>query len=255
MMINTKSIQNVDAAEISRFESLSQDWWNLRGDFKALHDINPARIRYIDDRSAIRGKTVLDIGCGGGILSEAMAALGAAVTGVDQGEAALNAARRHLNTTGLHVTYLHSTAEALAATRSSCFDVVTCLEMLEHVPDPLSVITAAHTLVKPGGDIFFATLNRNFKSFILAIVGAEYILRLMPIGTHTHRRFIRPAEMAQWIHTAGLDLQDMTGLHYNPFLRACRLGGDLDVNYLVHARRLCTIASDPENDVLHGYQG
>jgi 2-polyprenyl-6-hydroxyphenyl methylase/3-demethylubiquinone-9 3-methyltransferase len=239
--MNTKNTQNVDAAEISRFESLSQDWWNLRGDFKALHDINPARVRYIDDRSAIRGKTVLDIGCGGGILSEAMAGMGASVTGIDQSEAALNTARRHLQTTGRNATFLHITAEALAATSSSCFDVVTCLEMLEHVPDPLSVIAAAHTLVKPGGDVFFATLNRNFKSFILAIVGAEYILRLMPIGTHTHGRFIRPPEMAQWIHTAGLDLQDMTGLHYNPFLRTCKLGGNLDVNYLVHARRLTEV--------------
>lgn len=237
MVISTKNAQNVDTAEISRFESLSHDWWNPCGDFSALHDINPARVRYIDDRGAIRGKTVLDIGCGGGILSEAMAGLGASVTGVDQGESALNAARQHLNTTELHVTYLHTTAEAMAASCPSSFDVVTCLEMLEHVPDPLSVVTAVQSLVKPGGDIFFATLNRNFKSFVLAIIGAEYILRLMPIGTHTHRRFIRPAEMAQWIHTAGLDLQDMTGLHYNPFLRTCKLGGNLDVNYLVHARR------------------
>ena len=229
--------ENVDAAEISRFESRSHGWWDPRGDFKPLHDINPVRIRYISERTALCGKSVLDIGCGGGILSEAMAALGAAVTGIDRGEAPLNAARNHLRESGLCVNYLQTTAEALAETREGCFDVVTCMEMLEHVPDPRSVITACKTLVKPAGDVFVATLNRNPKSFLLAIVGAEYLLRLIPMGTHAYSRFITPSEMMLWMQQAGLMPQDVTGMHYNPVFRTCTLGGNTDINYLVHAKR------------------
>ena len=229
--------ENVDVIEISRFESQSHQWWNLRGDFKALHDINPVRVRYINERASLCGKSVLDIGCGGGILSEAMAAMGATVTGIDRGEAPLNAARHHLLKSGLHVRYMQMTAEALAETCASCFDVVTCLEMLEHVPDPRSVINACKTLVKPGGDVFFATLNRNLKSFVLAIVGAEYLMRLIPRGTHTYRRFIKPAEMTSWLRQAGLVPRNITGMHYNPIFRTCSLGANLDINYLVHAKR------------------
>jgi len=232
-----KKFENVDAIEISRFESRSYGWWDPRGDFKPLHDINPVRVRYINERAALCGKSVLDIGCGGGILSEAMAALGATVTGIDQGEAPLNAARHHLLESGLQVSYLQTTAEALAETHALSFDVVTCLEMLEHVPNPSSVINACKTLVKPGGDMFFATLNRNPKSFLLAIVGAEYLMRLIPRGTHTYSRFIKPAEMTLWMRQAGLIPQNIMGMHYNPLFRTCSLGGNLDINYLVHAKR------------------
>ena len=232
-----KKNENVDLIEIAKFESQSHGWWNRKGEFKALHDINPARVAYIDDRAGLCGKTVLDVGCGGGILSEAMAAKGATVTGIDKGETPLETARRHLQESGLQVNYRHTTAEDMAATHPGRFDVVTCLEMLEHVPDPRSVITACQALVKPGGDVFFATLNRNVKSFLLAIVGAEYLLRLIPRGTHTYRRFITPSEMTNWMRQAGLVPQDITGLHYNPVFRTCSLGGNRHVNYLVHARR------------------
>jgi 2-polyprenyl-6-hydroxyphenyl methylase/3-demethylubiquinone-9 3-methyltransferase len=229
--------ENVDAVEISRFESRSHGWWDPRGDFKPLHDINPVRVRYIHERAALCGKSVLDIGCGGGILSEAMATLGATVTGIDRGEAPLIAARRHLRESALQVNYLQTTVEDLAETSASVFDVVTCLEMLEHVPNPRSVINACKSLVKPGGDVFFATLNRNPKSFLLAIVGAEYLMRLIPRGTHTYSRFIQPAEMTTWMRQAGLIPQNFMGMHYNPVFRTCSLGGNLDVNYLAHARR------------------
>ncbi len=235
--ITMNKIENVDAVEISRFESQSHEWWDRQGDFKPLHDINPVRLRYINERAALCGKSVLDIGCGGGILSEAMAALGATVTGIDRGEAPLQAARHHLLESGLRVTYLQTTAETMAATSPSCFDVVTCLEMLEHVPDPRSVISACNALVKPGGDVFFATLNRNPKSFLLAIAAAEYLLRLIPRGTHTYGRFIKPSEMTRWMRQAGLIPQNIMGMHYNPLLRTCSLGGNRDINYLVHAKR------------------
>ena len=232
-----KKNENVDFIEIRKFESQSHGWWNRKGEFKALHDINPARVRYIDERASLGGKTVLDIGCGGGILSEAMAAKGAFVIGIDKGEMPLATARQHLQVSGLQVNYLQTTAEDMADTHPGCFDVVTCLEMLEHVPDPQSVIDACKTLVKPGGDVFFATLNRNVKSFLLAILGAEYLLQLIPRGTHTYRRFITPSEMTCWMRQAGLLPQDITGLHYNPVFRSCSLGGNRHVNYLVHARR------------------
>ena len=234
LMLNS---ENVDSSELSRFESQSRDWWNRNGDFRSLHDINPVRVQYINERATLKGKTVLDIGCGGGILSEAMASLGASVTGIDRGKAAVAAARCHLCTTGLQVTYLELTAENMAMSNPAAFDVITCLELLEHVPDPLSVIQACRTLVKPGGDIFFSTLNRTPQAFLLAIVGAEYVLRLIPRGTHTYCRFIKPVEMIRWLQQAKLIHCETTGMHYHPFSQSCSLGGNLHINYLVHARR------------------
>jgi len=228
---------NIDEAEIAKFEAMAPVWWDRQGDFKALHDINVLRLNYIDQRAHLAGKAVLDVGCGGGILSEAMASLGAAVTGIDMGEAALGVARLHLRHSGLNVDYRQAIAEKFARTHADRFDVVTCLELLEHVPDPASVVTACKTLVRPGGDVFFATLNRNPKSFLFAIIGAEYILGLVRRGTHAYRKFIKPGELKGWAADSGLSLQDLTGLHYNPILRRYSLVGNTHVNYLMHFRK------------------
>jgi len=228
---------NIDEAEIAKFEAMAPVWWDRQGDFKALHDINVLRLNYIDQRAHLAGKAVLDVGCGGGILSEAMASLGAAVTGIDMGEAALGVARLHLRHSGLNVDYRQAIAEKFARTHADRFDVVTCLELLEHVPDPASVVTACKTLVRPGGDVFFATLNRNPKSFLFAIIAAEYILGLVRKGTHAYRKFIKPAELKCWAVDSGLSLQDLTGLHYNPILRRYSMGGNTHVNYLMHFRK------------------
>ena len=233
-----KPAPNIDETEIATFEAMAPIWWDKQGDFKALHDINVLRVNYINERAALTGKSVLDAGCGGGILSEAMASLGAAVTGIDMGEAALGVARLHLKESGLQVDYQQATTEQFAETHTDQFDVVTCLELLEHVPDPASVVTACKTLVKPGGDVFFATLNRNLKSFLFAIIGAEYILGLVRRGTHTYGKFIKPAELKDWAAHAGLSFMDLTGLHYNPILRRYTLGGNTHVNYLTHFRRI-----------------
>ena len=233
-----KPTSNIDKSEIARFEAMAPIWWDKQGDFKALHDINALRLNYINTRVALAGKAVLDAGCGGGILSEAMAALGAEVTGIDMGEAALGAARVHLRKSGLDVDYQQATAEQFAETHPDRFDVVTCLELLEHVPDPASVVAACKTMARPGGDVFFATLNRNLKSFLFAVVGAEYILGLVRRGTHNYRKFIKPAELKDWAAHAGLSFMDLTGLHYNPFLRKYALGGNTHVNYLAHFRRI-----------------
>jgi 2-polyprenyl-6-hydroxyphenyl methylase/3-demethylubiquinone-9 3-methyltransferase len=233
-----KPTSNIDKSEIARFEAMAPIWWDKQGDFKALHDINALRLNYINTRVALAGKAVLDAGCGGGILSEAMAALGAEVTGIDMGEAALGAARVHLRKSGLDVDYQQATAEQFAETHPDRFDVVTCLELLEHVPDPASVVAACKTLARPGGDVFFATLNRNPKSFLFAVIGAEYILGLVRRGTHNYRKFIKPAELKDWAAHAGLSFMDLTGLHYNPFLRKYSLGGNTHVNYLAHFRRI-----------------
>ena len=233
----SKPTSNIDETEIARFEAMAPIWWDKHGDLKALHDINALRLNYINDRVPLAGKKVLDAGCGGGILSEAMAALGAEVTGIDMGEAALGVARMHLRKTGLDIDYQQATAEQFAETHPDRFDVVTCLELLEHVPDPASVVAACKTLARPGGDVFFATLNRNFKSFLFAVIGAEYILRLVRRGTHSYRKFIRPAELKDWAAREGLSLMDLTGLHYNPVLRKYSLGGNTHVNYLAHFRR------------------
>ncbi len=229
--------ENIDEAEIAKFEAMAPIWWDKQGDFKALHDINVLRLNYISDRTPLAGKAVLDAGCGGGILSEAMASLGAVVTGIDMGEAALGVARLHSHKSGLTIDYQQATTEQFAETHADQFDVVTCLELLEHVPDPASVVAACKTLVKPGGDVFFATLNRNPKSFLFAIIGAEYILGLVRKGTHRYRKFIKPAELRGWAVDSGLSFKDLTGLHYNPMLRKYSMGGNTHVNYLMHFRK------------------
>jgi 2-polyprenyl-6-hydroxyphenyl methylase/3-demethylubiquinone-9 3-methyltransferase len=229
-----KPTSNIDDAEIAKFEAMASIWWDKKGVQKALHDINVLRVDYIQKRAPLTGKTVLDVGCGGGILSEAMAGMGADVTGIDAGEAPLAAARMHLKKSGLRVDYHRATAEEYARMHPEGFDVVTCLELLEHVPDPSSVVSACKELVKPGGDVFFATLNRNPKSFLFAIIGAEYILGLVRKGTHKYRKFVKPAELERWGQAAGLTLRDLTGLHYNPFSRKYSLGGNTHVNYLMH---------------------
>ena len=229
---------NVDHAEVRKFEELASRWWDPHSEFKPLHDINPLRLGYIDASAGLQGKRVLDVGCGGGILSEAMAAQGAEVTGIDMGEAPLEVARLHLLESGLEVNYLRIPVEEMAREQPASFDVVTCMEMLEHVPDPGSVIQACHDLVKPGGRVFFSTLNRNPKSYLFAIIGAEYVLNMLPRGTHDYAKFIRPSELASWVRQAGLETTDITGMTYNPLSRTYRLDPrDVDVNYLVATRR------------------
>jgi len=230
--------QNVDAAEIRKFEQLAQKWWDTEGEFKPLHDINPLRANYIDQHATAAEKTVVDVGCGGGILSEAMAQRGATVTGIDMGKAPLDVAKLHLLESKLDIDYQQCTAEALAAQKPNHFDIVTCLEMLEHVPSPADTIKACAELVKPGGDVFFSTLNRNPKSYLFAIIGAEYVLRMLPKGTHDYQKFIRPSELTTWMRQAGLELQDITGMTYNPLTKTYKLNpNDVSVNYLIHAKR------------------
>ncbi len=229
---------NVDYAEVSKFEELASRWWDPHSEFKPLHEINPLRLDYIDARVGLDGKTVLDVGCGGGILAESMAARGAIVTGIDMGLAPLEVARLHLLETGQQVDYRQIAAEELAAERAGQFDVVTCMEMLEHVPDPASVVRACAQLVKPGGQVFFSTINRNPKSYLFAIIGAEYLLRMLPKGTHDYAKFIRPSELARWTRAAGLQTRDITGLTYNPLNGIYRLDPrDVDVNYMIATLR------------------
>lgn len=230
--------ENIDQAEIAKFEALSHRWWDKNSEFKALHDINPLRANFIDLHSPVAERTLLDVGCGGGILCEAMAQRGAQVSGIDMGAAPLSVAKLHLLESGLQVDYQQSTAEALAETQAGSYDIVTCLEMLEHVPDPSSVINACATLVKPGGHVYFSTINRNPKSYLFSIIGAEYLLQLLPKGTHDYHKFIKPSELAQWLRDAGLELKTLTGMTYNPLTKHYRLNpNDVDVNYLVHARK------------------
>ena len=229
----TMTQTNMDPNEIAKFEALASRWWDPNSEFKPLHDINPLRLDYIDQQAGLAGKKVLDVGCGGGILAEAMASRGAEVTGIDLGEAPLSVAELHLLESGESVEYRRIAAEALAEEMPERFDIVTCMEMLEHVPDPSSIIRACSRLVKPEGHVFFSTLNRNPKSFLLAIVGAEYILGLLPKGTHEYAKFIRPSELDHWARQAGLETVDFTGMTYNPLSRRYRLGRDIDVNYLV----------------------
>lgn len=233
----TSGQQNIDSAEIAKFDALASRWWDPAGDFRPLHQINPLRLDYIRQRAPLAGREVLDIGCGGGILTEAMAAEGARVTGIDMAEGPLAVARLHLAESGLEVDYRTSTAEDFAAGHAERFDTVTCLEMLEHVPAPESVVEACATLVKPGGDVFFSTINRNPKAFLFAIVGAEYLLKLLPAGTHEYQKFIKPSELDAWARSAGLELHDSTGLHYNPLTREFWLADNVDVNYMMHFRR------------------
>lgn len=229
---------NVDPTEIAKFEQLASRWWDLEGEFKPLHQINPLRANYIDGRAPVAGRKLLDVGCGGGILAEAMAQRGAEVTGIDLGEAPLNVARLHALESGAKVDYRRTAVEELAQEQPAGFDIVTCLEMLEHVPDPASVIKACAALVKPGGQLFFSTINRTAKGWLFAVVGAEYLLRLLPKGTHEYGKFIRPSEMGAWIRDAGLEIRDITGMTYNPLSRSYKLNPrDVDVNYLLHAAR------------------
>ncbi len=227
---------NVDPQEIAKFEALASRWWDRGSEFKPLHDINPLRANYIDERSPVAGKRLVDVGCGGGILAESMAHRGAEVTGIDMGEAPLSVARIHQLESGVEVDYRQATAEQLATELPGHYDVVCCLEMLEHVPEPGAVIQACAALARPGASLYFSTINRNPKAFLFAIVGAEHILRLLPAGTHEYDKFIKPSELAGWIRDAGLVLEDMTGLTYNPLTRQYRLNArDVSVNYMVRA--------------------
>lgn len=226
---------NLDPDEVAKFNAAAPRWWDPNGEMKPLHDINPLRVNFIDERTKLRGKTVLDIGCGGGVLSEGMAKRGACVTGIDASDNVIAVAKLHLLESGQSVQYYRVMAEEFAEQHAGQFDVVTCMEMLEHVPDPASVIAACAKLVKPGGHLFLSTLNRNLKSFLLAIVGAEYLAGMLPKGTHHYEKFICPAELDSWLRTNGLKMQEMKGLSYNPLLQRYSLGSDIDVNYLAFA--------------------
>lgn len=224
---------NVDPSELAKFGDLAHRWWDPNSEFKALHDINPLRLAWIDKAVGLAGKKVLDVGCGGGILSESMAVKGARVTGIDLSERPLGVARLHLLESGQKVDYRNISAEALAQEMPGAFDAVTCLEMLEHVPNPESTVRACAALVKPGGQVFFSTINRNLKAYVFAVIGAEYVLNLLPRGTHDYARFLRPAELARCCRTAGLSVAEIIGMSYNPFSKTYTLGHDTSVNYLI----------------------
>ena len=228
---------NADPAELQKFSDLAHRWWDPAGEFRPLHDINPLRLEWIDRHAGLAGKRVLDVGCGGGILAEAMARKGATVTGIDMADKPLQVARLHLQESLLKIDYLQVEAEELAANHRAEFDVVTCMELLEHVPDPAAMVRACAQLVKPGGRVFFSTINRNPKSYLFAVVGAEYVLGLLPKGTHDYRRFIRPSELARWGRDAGLRSEEVIGMTYNPVTKHYRLGADTDVNYLARCVR------------------
>ncbi|CAI8163286.1 MAG: Ubiquinone biosynthesis O-methyltransferase [Cellvibrionales bacterium UBA7375] len=230
--------QNVDPNEIRKFEELASRWWDKNSEFKPLHDINPLRVNWIDSLAPVAEKKVLDVGCGGGILAESLAQRGAQVTGIDMGDAPLGVAKLHQLESGLSIDYQKSTAEDFAKQHENAFDVVTCLEMLEHVPDPSSVVQACAKMVKPGGHVFFSTINRNPKSFLFAIIGAEYVLRLLPRGTHEYAKFIRPSELANWSREADLQVNQMTGLLFNPLTKKYRLSdSDMDVNFMISTQK------------------
>jgi 2-polyprenyl-6-hydroxyphenyl methylase / 3-demethylubiquinone-9 3-methyltransferase len=227
---------NVDPAELEKFSQLAHRWWDPNSEFKPLHDINPLRLEYIDRIAGLSGKSVLDVGCGGGILSESMAARGAIVTGIDLGEKPLRVAQLHLLESGLPVEYRKIAAEALAAELPHHYDVVTCMEMLEHVPDPAAIVEACARLLKPGGTCFFSTINRNPKAYLYAVVGAEYVLGLLPKGTHEYTRFITPAELSGFCRSSAMDVGGITGMAYNPVTRTYTLSHDASVNYILCAR-------------------
>ncbi len=226
---------NVDAAELNKFSELAHKWWDKSSEFKPLHDINPLRLNYIDQAVSLSGKTVLDVGCGGGILSESMAQKGATVTGIDLGEKALKVAQLHSLESGITVDYQLIAVEALAEKQPASFDVVTCLEMLEHVPNSASIVSACAKLVKPGGHVFFSTINRNPKSYLFAVIGAEYVLNMLPRGTHDYTKFIKPSELASWMRSANLDLQHQIGMNYNPITQHYWLDDNVSVNYMMYA--------------------
>ena len=224
---------NVDPLEIEKFSALAHRWWDPEGEFRPLHDINPLRLEWIAAHAPLEGAAVLDIGCGGGILTEAMARRGARVTGIDLSENALRVAQLHLHESKLDIRYEKSSAEDF----SGEFDVVTCMELLEHVPEPANMVAACARLVRPGGQVFFSTINRNPKSYLFAVVGAEYVLGLLPKGTHDYQRFIKPSELSRWSRDAGLRVDELVGMTYNPLTRRYRLGADCDVNYLLRCAR------------------
>ncbi len=229
---------NIDPAELSKFSASAHHWWDPHSElYGPLHAINPLRLGYIDQRATLAGKTVLDVGCGGGILAESMAARGAQVTGIDLSAAALEIAQLHLLESGQRVAYRNVSAEDLAMEMAGGFDVVTCLELLEHVPDPASMVRACAALAKPGGHVFFSTINRNLKAYALAVIGAEYVLRLLPRGTHRYEKFIKPSELAAWCRAASLEVGDITGMTYHPLTQMYSLGRNADVNYLLHCRK------------------
>ena len=224
---------NVDPAELAKFNELAHRWWDREGEFRPLHEINPLRLGWIAERVALDAKQALDVGCGGGILTEAMARHGASVTGIDLGEKPLRIAQLHMLESGVQVQYEAAAAESFAQIHPNEFDLVTCMELLEHVPDPSSTVAACARLAKPGGRVFFSTINRNPKSYLLAVIGAEYVLKLLPKGTHDYARFIKPSELTRWCRDAGLRPLEMTGMTYNPITQKYKLGPDCDVNYMV----------------------
>jgi len=228
---------NADQQELDKFSQLAHRWWDPSSEFKPLHDINPLRLEYIDSLASLSAKRVLDVGCGGGILSESMAARGANVTGVDLGEKALKVAKLHLLESGQKVDYRLIAVEALAQQEPEQYDVVTCMEMLEHVPDPASIVRACSQLVKPGGHVFFSTLNRNLKSYLFAVIGAEYVLNMLPRGTHEYAKFLKPSELARHCRAAGLVVDEVTGMSYNPLSKVYSLGSDTSVNYMLACHR------------------
>lgn len=232
-----QTIGTHDPAEIARFERIAQRWWDAGGEFRALHQMNPVRADYVERCVGLQGKRVLDVGCGGGLLSEAMHRRGAQVTGIDLGETTIEVATLHALDAQLDIRYLRESAEAHARQHGGSYDVVTCMEMLEHVPDPTAVIDAIATLLRPGGHAVFSTLNRGPKAYVMAILGAEYVMKLLPKGTHTYAQFIRPSELARWSRAAGLEVQDISGLDFHPLTLQCSVGADVDVNYLMHVRK------------------
>jgi 2-polyprenyl-6-hydroxyphenyl methylase/3-demethylubiquinone-9 3-methyltransferase len=235
--VTTTAASNHDPAEIARFDATAQRWWDPHGEFRPLHALNPVRLDYVDQRAGLAGKRVLDVGCGGGLLSEAMARRGATVTGVDLAPLTIEIAELHALESNTPVRYLRESAEAHAVHSAGAYDVVTCMEMLEHVPEPRSVLQALCTLVRPGGHVFVSTLNRNLKAYLLAVIGAEYVMNLLPRGTHSYERFIKPSELARWARGARLNVEDVAGLAYDPLQNLARLSTNVDVNYLMHLTR------------------
>lgn len=238
MATETKTVQtlNADLLELQKFGELAHKWWDKNSEFKPLHEINPLRLDYIDELVSLKDKRVLDVGCGGGILSESMYFKGADVTGIDLGDKALNVAKLHQLESGAKVDYQLISVEQLAAEQPASFDAVTCMEMLEHVPDPAAVVAACARLVKPGGSVFFSTINRNLKAYVFAVIGAEYVLNMLPKGTHDYAKFIKPSELSSWARHADLNVAGMRGMSYNPITQHYWLSDDVSVNYLIHTQ-------------------
>ena len=228
---------NIDPAEIKRFEDLASRWWDTQGEFKPLHEMNPIRLNFINTGSPLDGMKVCDIGCGGGILSESMAKCGAITTGIDMGKSPLSVARLHAMESELEIDYQQITAEEMAEKHAAEFDVITCMELLEHVPDPASIINACFTLLKPGGSVYFSTINRNLKAYAFAIVGAEYLMKMLPRGTHNYSKFIKPSELDEWARACGLKLSNLKGVSYNPLTSLFSQSQNVDINYMVHYTR------------------